>query len=279
VAGAAGTSIGAVVGGMWAAGLLDAYEEFVRGLELGSVLWFLDPTLPRSGLVGGNRLWSAMGRMIGDRRIEDLPRPFRAITAELFSGDEVRVAEGSLTEALRASTTIPGLFPPVRLQGRWMVDGGLAAPVPVTAARELGEGLVLAVDLNSRSRSRDPGEEAHEDEVDTAAREGRGGRVLQKLERWWSTLRPDPAERPPGILTVVHQGIAQIQARLTRLQLEREPPDLLLQPSLPDVSLLDFHKAAPAIAVGRACAEEMFQSGAWDRALEDWRRRHETAAS
>jgi NTE family protein len=154
IAGIAGTSIGSVIGGVYAAGELDAYEEFMCAIGRRGVLRMLDPVLPRSGLFAGKRLSDLLKSFVGDVCIEELTVPFSAVAVDVSGGDEVRITSGSLVKAMRASFGIPGLFTPFPLQlpgeerVRFLVDGGVASPVPVMAAREFGELPIVAVNVN-----------------------------------------------------------------------------------------------------------------------------------
>lgn len=160
IAGVAGTSIGAVVGGAYCAGAMDAYEEFMASIDRFGVLRMLDPVLPRSGLFAGMRLAELMRSFVGDVNIEDLSVPYLAVAVDVSGGDEVRIRRGSLVGAMRASYGIPGLFTPFALdvsegadglgrkRRRWLVDGGVASPVPVMASRDLGNFPIVAVNVN-----------------------------------------------------------------------------------------------------------------------------------
>lgn len=144
-----GTSIGAVVGGCYAAGHLKEFEGWALGLTTRGVLGYLDVSLAGSGLINGNRLAGKMEETLKDRRIEELPVHFAAIATELGSGHEIWLTRGRLVDAVRASYALPGIFPPVHVGGRWLVDGALVNPVPVSAARARGARLVIAINLNA----------------------------------------------------------------------------------------------------------------------------------
>ena len=144
-----GTSIGAVAGACFAVGQLDSFEQWARGLTRRGVLGYLDVSLSGSGLIGGDRLAARLEQGIGNLTIEELAQPFAAITTEVETGHEIWLTRGRLVDALRASYALPGIFPPVRLGGRWLVDGALVNPVPVSAARALGARLVIAINLNA----------------------------------------------------------------------------------------------------------------------------------
>ena len=144
-----GTSIGAVVGGTYAASQLDSLETWARGLTVRNILSYLDVSFSGSGLIGGDHLARQLKEALGDVRIESLPHRFAAIATEFNTGHEIWLTRGRLVDALRASYALPGIFPPVRIGGRWLVDGALVNPVPVSAARALGARVVIAVNLNA----------------------------------------------------------------------------------------------------------------------------------
>ena len=128
-----GTSIGAVVGGCYATERLDLFEEWARSLSPRRVLGYLDISLSGSGLIGGSRLAALLAETLGKTSIEELPVRFAAIATELGTGHEIWLTRGRLADALRASYSLPGIFAPVRVGGRWLVDGALTNPVPVAA--------------------------------------------------------------------------------------------------------------------------------------------------
>lgn len=143
-----GTSMGAVVGAAYAADQLDEFEAWAEGLEWRSVVGYLD-LATRGGLIKAQRLFEFFADGLADARVDGLARPFAAVGTDLSTGQEVWMRDGSLLEALRATIAVPGLITPSRWRGRWMVDGGLVNPVPVSLARALGADFVIAVDLNT----------------------------------------------------------------------------------------------------------------------------------
>src|SRR6202166_2174643 len=144
-----GTSIGAVVGGAFAAGHLDTLEEWARGLQPRSVLSYLDIRLNGSGLIGGDKLAAQLEAALGQTLIEDLPLKFATVATEVRTGHEIWLTHGRIVDAMRASYALPGVFAPVLAGGRWLVDGALVNPVPVSAARALGAEIVIAANLSS----------------------------------------------------------------------------------------------------------------------------------
>jgi NTE family protein len=150
----AGTSIGAVVGGCYVAGELDALEEFARKLTRRKVLGFLDFNFTGSGLINGQRLCDVLDDRMKGIAIEALSKRFVAVATEIGTGHEIWLSRGKLVDAMRASYALPGIFRPVRIDGRWLFDGALVNPIPVTVCRALGARYVIAVNVNSDSCGR-----------------------------------------------------------------------------------------------------------------------------
>ena len=265
----AGTSIGAVVGSIWAAGKLDMLEDWALSLTKRHVIGLLDFVLGGAGLIGGRRLMELMRRELGDLRIEELDTTFAAIATELGSGHEVWLTRGDLVEAVRASYALPGIFTPVKVGGRWLMDGALVNPIPVSAARAMGARMVIAVNLNGDAFGR--GTVIHDhggmlDQVGSAAEAAmetpRAGLVErfspERLKRQF--FAPPAADGPRGVSTVMVDAFNIIQDRIARSRLAGDPPDIALVPKLARVGLFDFHRAKETIAIGMEATE---------RALDD----------
>src|ERR1700685_1785818 len=144
-----GSSIGSLVGGCYAAGRLDMLEAFARSLTRRRVLGLLDFSFTGSGLIGGQRLGARLEAGLGDLRIEDLPLQFAAVATEIGGGHEIWLRRGRLVDAIRASYALPGVFEPVKVDGRWLFDGAIVNPVPVSVARALGAERVIALNISS----------------------------------------------------------------------------------------------------------------------------------
>ena len=241
----AGCSIGAVVGGCYAAGRLDRLEAFARSLTRGRVVRLVDPRLPGSGLIAGNRLRRRLLTDLGDQRIEALRIAFGCVATEFGTGREVALVDGPLVESVRASYAIPGLFPPVDLAGRLLMDGTLVNPVPVALARRLGADVVVCVNLNG-----DGGGPVVR-EVPLAPRRD----LLRAVRGRIPGLTRTPPEAPlPGIARVVLDAFNITQDRISRARLERDPPDVAIGPDVAAFGLFDFHRAADGIALGHRAA-------------------------
>ena len=233
----AGTSIGALVGGCYLAGKLDELESFARSLTMRRIASLLDFTIRGSGLFGGMRLTRRMQEHLEHLSIEDLDRTFVAVATEVNSGHEVWIAAGSLITALRASYALPGIFEPIKCNGRTLVDGALVNPVPVSVCRAYEEPLVVAVNLNYDlyGRSAVIKHTASIQDVDRGRQENGAARL--------------------GLTGVMVQSFNIIQDRIARARLAGDPPDLAVHPRLSDIGLSEFHRAGEAIERGYAEAK------------------------
>ena len=257
-----GTSIGAVIGGCHAANQLDGFEEWARGLTVRGILSYLDVSLSGSGLIRGGHLVARLEEALHDTRIENLPVRFAAIATEFNTGHEVWLTRGRLVDALRASYALPGIFPPAQIGGRWLVDGALVNPVPVSAARALDSRLVIAVNLNSDLFGRGTIIANHgSDDGQAAAPEPVKSNGLRSLFGGERSLRRQVLGRRgrPGIPTVMVEAFNVMQDRITRARLAGDPPDVLISPRLGGVGWFDFHRAAEAIQIGAEATEKAME--------------------
>jgi len=259
----AGTSIGALVGAVYAAGKMDTLEDIVLHLDWKQVLSFFDVVFPRSGLIDGKTVADSIRGRVQERHIEELPLPFCAVSTDLGTGREVVLRSGDLIEAVRASISVPGIFTPVRKNGTILVDGGLVNPVPVSVARDMGADFVIAVNLNHdivvKKGIGTTDSAASSSDTETSRPLTRGRKIVEALNRKLealdtpalSQLRRLMAWDPlPNIFEVLGSSINIMEARITASRLEAEPPDLLIQPNLGHIRFLEFHRAREAIAEG-----------------------------
>jgi len=252
----AGTSIGALVGAAYVVDYLDDLEAWTRQLRWQDVVSYLDIRLD-GGLIAGDRLFDFLRLGITERAVEDCPRAFAAVATDLASGHEVWLRSGPILEAVRASSALPGLFIPVRRGHRWLVDGGLVNPVPVSVCRALGADLVIAVDLNADLLSRHP---LTLEDPDPTGEAGAAGGWSERLGELMARLLPGKAasgEELPSILEVMARSLNIMSVRITRSRMAGDPPDVLLTPRLARIGLMEFHRAAEAIDEG---AEEVERS-------------------
>jgi NTE family protein len=255
-----GTSIGAVVGGCHAAGYLDVLADWCGSLTKRGILGYLDVSLTSGGLIGGGRLTAKLEEHLGGTAIETLPIRFAAITTEVGTGHEIWLTRGRLADAMRASYALPGIFPPVALDGRWLVDGALVNPVPVSAARVFGARLVIAVNLSSDifGRGMIMAGETDEPASPQDQPERRGLRALFGAER---SLKRQFAGgiRRPSIPAVMVESFNIMQDRITRARLAGDPPDVTINPRVGQVGWFDFHRAQEAIEVGARATERVLE--------------------
>jgi NTE family protein len=254
----AGTSIGAVVGACDVTGHLNELEEFARELTRRRVLGYLDFNLSGTGLITGHRLGERLHKHLGDTRIEDLPRRFTAVATEIGTGHEVWLSRGTLVDAVRASYALPGVFRPVKVDGRWLFDGALVNPIPVSVCRALGARYVIAVNLNIDISNRGtisninpmPGTDLEMEETPPVT--GKNGIAVRRLLQRQILGK---GEDTPGISTVMVDAFNIVQDRIARSRLAGDPPDSMISPRLHGIGLFDFHRADELIARGEAAAK------------------------
>ena len=266
----AGTSIGALVGACYAADKLDDLEAFARGLNRRQVFGFVDLSFAGSGLIGGARLKRRLTRDLGGLAIESLPTRFAAVATELGTGHEVALTSGDLIDAVRASYALPGIFEPVLIGDRWLFDGALSNPVPVSVCRSLGADFVVAVNLTAGLPGQVDGPETKLtldpsltalDSIATgiALEEGTQGlpRHMMRAHRLLFSRRRLFTRRlngAPGIAGVMVGAFTIAQERISRSRLALDPPDVMLNARLAHAGLFDFHRAADLIDHGRGVA-------------------------
>lgn len=231
----AGSSIGAMVGGAYAAGIpLSRIEEEWMTTSRTRLFRSFLPTFPRAGLSSGAGLRRYLREILGDVRIEELSIPFAAVATDLDTGEPVVLRQGSLVEAIRASTAIPGIFQPVRWEGRLLVDGGLVEPLPIRVCRELGADIVIAVDTNPAPKPTTPEVRRPWALLSQTLRQGLMHRpwipasLAEVLNEY---VREKPMIRPlPGIFEVLNQSAAILVQEVLRLKLLLEPPEIYIRP-------------------------------------------------
>ena len=260
----AGTSIGAVVGGCYVAGQLDALETFARSLTRRRVLGFLDFNFSGTGLITGKRLCDALDKRMRDVDIEALPKRFVAVATEIGTGHEIWLSRGRIVDAMRASYALPGIFRPVRINGRWLFDGALVNPVPVSVCRAFGARYVIAVNVNWDTSSRGTIVPHLEENIehpvstpDAAEDEAQGGVIARNKRAMKKLLQRQLFGRfdnGPGISRVMVEAFNIVQDRIARSRLAGDPPDMIISPRLPAFGLFDFHRAEPLIEGGAAAA-------------------------
>ena len=272
----AGCSMGALVGGVYAAGKLDAYSQWARALQRFDVLRLLDWTFSGGGFIKGDRLIGVLRDLIGDINIENLPIPYTAVAVDLDAQREVWFSRGPLFDAIRASIAIPTVFRPYRYQGRLLVDGGLLNPLPVSPTlRDLTD-ATIAVDVNApaeplsapahtlENADRGAAGQATPEMLpngDKAApvdaqRAGYRQRIAEFVGSVMEKRKHTASAPEPGVLELFSRSLDIVQETITRLKLAAQPPDLLITIPRNACAFYEFHRAEELIELGRRRTRE-----------------------
>ncbi|MFN0022545.1 MAG: patatin-like phospholipase family protein [Parvularculaceae bacterium] len=262
----AGCSVGALVGGAWLCGALDEFEAWARELSPVSAFGAFNFWVNRGGLIDTSPAFSAFSAF--DKKIEDLPVKFGAVASDLGTGEEVWITQGSVIDAARASSAIPVIFHAVQRGPRWLVDGAVANPTPVSLARFLGADVVVCVDLNANPRvlarfnSPAPSVPAIDPPLAAYSGETASGAVTKFIEDTRTRINRQMAisksrqQAKPQLFETAYAAIDIFQMHLTRLRAETAPPDFCLAPDMRDAMPNAFDRADEFIAKGRAALME-----------------------
>lgn len=280
----AGTSMGSLVGAALAAGRVRELRKTALDLDWKQVMYyFLEFGLPRSGLIDGERIVRVIRQQIAATSIEALPVPFRAVAADLRTGEEVVIDTGDVIAAVRASISIPGMFTPVAREGRLLVDGGTVNPVPVSVLSDMGADYTIAVNISARFAGKDAPPPGPAMELPTPAEESSVAdepsdpweRMVEKIRSKTRMLDPrsmQPVKHwiaksdAPNIFDVLGDSFRIMETQLAAVQLANNPPDLLIEPELPDVNFMEFHRAQEIIDRGYDAARKTLREN------DSWRR-------
>lgn len=257
----AGSSMGALVGGLYAAGVLDDYTEWVRNLKQREILRLLDPKWSAGGAIAANRIFAEVEELIGEQLIETLPIAFTAVATDLRARREVWFQRGPLLSAIRASIAIPGVITPVVMNGRLLADGGLMNPVPIEPTAAAAADLTIAISLQGDRSAREQSSPAREPATPTW-REELADRVRRTVGRE-RELEPEPVEPDPlRISDVVGLSLDAMQGLVARYRMAGLPPDVLVTVPVSAARSLDFHRVTEMIELGqRLTAEALDVSG------------------
>ena len=250
-----GTSVGAMVGAAYVTGNIERLQSWACSVTKFDVARFLDISTSFTGFVNTERFNKFLCEYIaGDEDlIEDLPKVYAAISTDLDTGREVWLQEGSVIQAVWSSMALPGLFPAIRHNNRWLVDGGLVNPVPVSVCRALGADIVIAVNLN--------GDIVGKRLNKTVAKNANtvSGKLSELVKEYTSLSSFEPAntEQPPSLLDAIAASVNITQDRVTRSRLAGEPPDIVFTPKLSGIGLLALYRAEEGIEEGQKCVQRM----------------------
>ncbi|MEN8131771.1 MAG: patatin-like phospholipase family protein [Pseudomonadota bacterium] len=253
-----GSSIGAIVGASYVSGCLDRLERWVRSLTKVELAKYIELNLSLNGFVDTEKLHEFFLQCVcrKDESIEDVAAKFASVATDLGTGREIWFTSGLMIDAIWASISLPGLFPPLQNQGRWLVDGGLVNPVPVSVCRALGADIVISVNLNGDIVGKHFIQERNGQEVES-------NKVLDMLTRAVNKYSPSifkdekESDSPPGLFDAIAGSINIAQDRITRSRLAGDPPDIMLSPKLSHIGLMEFYRAEEAIQEGRECVIRM----------------------
>lgn len=248
----AGASMGALIGGIYAAGKLEVYAKWVSALERMQVVRLLDPAFGRSGLFKGERIMGVLRELIGDFDIEELPVAFTAVATDLESGEEVWLREGKLFDTIRASIATPLIFTPFEYRGRKLLDGGLVNPVPIGPTLDDATEMTVVVDLSGPSESKPP--------PAPKAPAPEGSSYQRRIRAFVDSLHPPKTEAEPvhGILDIALASMDAMQNTIAHLRLAAYSPEITVAIPRNACGFLEFWRAEELIALGRERAARAF---------------------
>ncbi|MCD4741659.1 MAG: patatin-like phospholipase family protein [Desulfobacteraceae bacterium] len=272
----AGTSIGALVGAVYASGGIDTLEEVVLQLDWKKIAYLSDVVFPKSGLIDGKKIAGFIQNHLKEINIEDLPLPFCAVSTDMTTGNEIAIKEGNIIEAVRASISVPGIFTPVKKNGVFLVDGGLTNPVPVSVVRQMGADFVIAVDLNHNIIGNTDSGKITDINMNKKVFEKKGqqekrekNKLVKALNKRIKTI-DYPAlthirewmnkEPVPSIFEVLTSSINIMETQITATRLKTDPPDILIQPNLGHLKFLEYNRAKEAIDEGYKVGQDKIKS-------------------
>jgi NTE family protein len=288
----AGTSIGSMMGAAYACGNLEKMEKFMRKMDVKKMMSYCDFTFPRQALMEGDRIMDLIGELIPAKDFSELQIPFSAIACDIHTGEQIIIDSGDLHQAIRASISLPGIFLPVFMDGRWLVDGGLVNPVPVSVIRDREVKTIIAVDLNSDvldangkkkgSKSKKQSKRASQKTIDETNPgngvlekimhdDGKSNWVIdamgsrykemersfkEKLHKW---ANDDEKSKPsgPNIFDAIAFSIDIMSVQITKRNFELSPADHVICPAVGHLGLFDYDEAAPSIDDGYERAKKL----------------------
>jgi NTE family protein len=243
----AGTSIGALIGGIYLSGNLPEFEEWIKGFSKFDVIRLMDFAISKNGFIKGEKVFKELKRFISDQNIEDLDRPYVAVAVDIMNHREVAFTTGKLVKAIRASVSIPTVLRPVRYKELDLVDGGVLNPLPLDYVHRSGSDLLVGVDLNAditydfqinEHREVDPeGQSAYE-------------KAIEFINEKWSKYFRNNKHKSIGYFDLIIQSIYTMQMKLTQVAIEKHKPDLVIEVAKKSCDIFEFHRAGELIEYG-----------------------------
>lgn len=253
-----GTSIGSLVGASYVSNTLADLKQWVCSLTKFETARFFEINSSMNGFVNTERLHHFLNKYVASDNalIEDLAKRYASVATELETGREVWLTKGPVLEAVWSSISLPGLFPAIKNNNKWLVDGGLVNPVPVSVCRALGADVVIAVNLNGNIVGKH-----FEKSKPVAQQEPQGvvGKLTDLVTEYTASMfsSTKDEDQPPNLFEAIAGSVNITQDRITRSRMAGDPPDILLTPKLSHIGLLEFYRASEAILEGKECVQRM----------------------
>ncbi|WP_370243344.1 patatin-like phospholipase RssA [Marisediminitalea sp.] len=266
----AGCSIGAYVGAAYASGHLEGLKEWACSLTEWQTLSLMGIGIRRGGLASGQKVFDKLAGEFCAPTFEEMQKPFACVATDLYSGREVVFNQGEVGQSIQASCAIPALFSPISHNDRWLVDGAVVNPVPVNLCRQLGADFVIAVNLNADFRPLQIARQTQKHKQNQEKNEHFFKKSQDVVRQWFSPeTKEDNNKQSPGILGVMSSSLEILQARVTRSRLAGEPPDILIEPPLTDVGLMDFHRATELCETGEQVIQRLAEQIRYQLVLDE----------
>lgn len=250
----AGTSMGALVGGIYATGQLQQFEEWISSLDILEVLRLIDFSISKKGLVKGKKIIDKIRQIVPERNIEDLSIPFCAVATDIIGETEAVFTEGNLFKAIRASISIPTVFQPVKIGDRYFVDGGLTNPIPVNRVKRYKGDLLIVVNVSSPISYEKKSIETEK------LSDNRYSEQIKLIKEKLNNLIPTKKTDDIGIFNLTNNSIGTMMRKISDLTLEKHKPDLLINISKEAFGTYDFYKAKEIIIEGERATLDALRS-------------------
>jgi len=249
-----GCSMGAVVGGIYAAGGLDKFKDWACSLERTDAFKLYDFVFSSQGLIRGERVFKQIEASIPDRNIEELNIPFKALATDLNTQKEIIFDRGSLYRALKASSTIPAVVKPTQFEDLELLDGGILNPLPINFVDKGKEDIIVAVDVNSPI----PYDHSKRSETEIAEDRKFNSHLENLAKKWFRTesSQSNASKKKYGFFDLLMKSIDMMQDRIAENMIQQHPPDILVQISRSTCSTFDYYKAEKLVEEGKNAFEK-----------------------
>lgn len=248
----AGTSMGALVGGLYSTGQLNKFEDWLIHLDKKAVLGLVDFTISSNGLLKGEKIIKELESLIPNRNIEDLDIPFCAVATDILNEKEIVFKTGNLYDAIRASISIPTVFKPHKINDSQLVDGGVINPIPTNRISRNGNDLLFIADVNSRIEDQF---KLNEKELKLENNEDKVQKTLNAIHKKLNTIIPDHNKDRIGYFNLINKSTSIMLHIISDFTLDKYPPDMLINVSRKSFGTYDFYKAADIIKTGEMATE------------------------